>query len=502
MKRAVVLGVAFGAAAVAALGGYALTRPDPSQAVADGCPRDLAAILRRESPTWVYVNDRNAPATGPPPPTQWASGVVDAAVQPYLGAHPAGSDDPVSHDAYDFNVNVRADAGSAYLIGSGNDSGEGEETGRLHIERETAALPSFVWPEPGDRVSIRGSWVWDCGHWQPAGERTELHPYRALLVTRRVSARSLWGETEGDVYVSTEPTPAGVIADCAHATKGDREAFKRCLLTQPRWQDATGTYTIDLPLPAKPEGAGQPQLRVADTGSSTTPQLRTVRTATGYRVSFDLATPAGKRAIVAFQLFAGWTQTPATALPQHLRLRFRSLLVRRAMDPGCRNGSIGCVSVESTLDGQISKAPGEWNLYWDVAGIWGTWPPTVLSVHDGQVVPGRQTVDFYVPRNARWRVLTFARECDFGSLSFSDRTRPPAPCPRSSELGNPTSDDIPGITLSSFSSAAAGLGLHSAEPLAETSTCPKSNRHGCYAVSYVVTRVNDARQRAASQPRG
>src|SRR5947208_11605744 len=56
------------AAALCALGlcagaatAYVVTRPDPkTQAQADGCPRDLPAIFKREAPTWVYVSDRDA----------------------------------------------------------------------------------------------------------------------------------------------------------------------------------------------------------------------------------------------------------------------------------------------------------------------------------------------------------------------------------------------------------------------------------------------------------
>ena len=181
----VVAAIVAAAAAVAAFSG---TRPDPAtQAQADGCGRDVAGLFKKEQPTWVYVNDAAAPADAPAPPPQWARGVVSA-VPAWLGSHPTDVDDPVTHDSFDFLVNLKADAPYDFLLGgnpsasTGNFAGESEEAGRLHTEWEEAAFLSFAWPQPGDRVELLGSWVWDCGHWQGGGERTELHPFRSVWV--------------------------------------------------------------------------------------------------------------------------------------------------------------------------------------------------------------------------------------------------------------------------------------------------------------------------------
>src|SRR5262249_58779029 len=125
----------------------------------------------------------------------WASGLVSA-TPAWLGAHPASVDDPVTHDSFDFLINVKVDPQYDFLLGTGNFAGEAEETGRVHTEWEEKAFPSFAWPEPGDRVLLLGNWVWDCGHWAGGGERTELHPLRAVWVQRQaVSPRSATGET-------------------------------------------------------------------------------------------------------------------------------------------------------------------------------------------------------------------------------------------------------------------------------------------------------------------
>src|SRR5438874_2378271 len=82
------------------------------------------------------------------------------------------------------------------------------------LEREAQATPSFVWPEPGDLVTLNGFWVWDCDHYttgaaEVTGEETELHPFTALWVQRRTSPRSKTGETEADLFLTTDETTAG-----------------------------------------------------------------------------------------------------------------------------------------------------------------------------------------------------------------------------------------------------------------------------------------------------
>src|SRR5262249_49343983 len=164
--------------------------------------------------------DGTAPAVDPAPVDRWASGVVDSSV-PQLASHPAPNDLPFTHSAYDVNFNVRVDAASAGLLGGdaaartgnyalGGGGEEDEQTARLHVEREETSFPAFAWPEVGDPVRVRGAWIWDCGHWTPGGERTELHPFWVLWVQRALPARNALGEAEGDLLVTNAKTPAGV----------------------------------------------------------------------------------------------------------------------------------------------------------------------------------------------------------------------------------------------------------------------------------------------------
>jgi hypothetical protein len=476
-----------GVAAAAALAAYAATGPDPNaQAQADGCGRSLSGIFTRQQPTWVYVGDASAPATGPAPAPQWATGVVDTKPV-WLGAHPSDTDDPISHDSFDFLVNLKPDGKYESLLGTGNFAGEGEEAGRLHTEWEENAFAPFARPEPGDRVALLGNWVWDCGHWDGGGERTELHPLRAVWVQRGgLSPRSAAGEAEGDLLISTDATPAGESADCAHRTKGDRAAFEACLLAAPDRQSVNGSYSFTLPAPPRPSPSARLRVRVVDAGSTPgAPVVKAVPAGKGAAVTVTVAAPAGQRVVVAKEVFVGWTAAPP---PVHLRVAFERILVRRAMDPGCPATNPGCASVETTRKGQISKPPGEWVLYLDVAGVWRR--TKVFHAFDGQTLPVGQTFDVYVGRRQPWRVFVFARECDNGSLSAHSVTAPPAPCPRGTgEFLDLSGDDAPGSVFDRYASPAAGVGEHASNSLLPDSTCPPVNRRGCYRLTYRVTTV-------------
>ncbi|MDX6511148.1 MAG: hypothetical protein QOE36_652 [Gaiellaceae bacterium] len=498
-----------------ALAAYTLTRPDPAiDAVADGCQRDRGTIYTREAPEWAYVGDRATRATDPPPAPQWAEGVVNVnGANWFEASHPAGGDAPITHDAEDYNFNVLVDPAYADLVGgveparTGNFAGEGEETGRLHVEREMNAIPFFVWPTFGDRVRVQGSWIWDCGHFDPPGlERTELHPVRALWTQRTPSPSSPTGESEGDLFISTEKTPAGIEIDCAHRAKGDHAAFKACLLTEPRYEDAREwkgaaplpEYQFVLRAPPKPAGASALRARVVDRGSTSgvTASVRIV----GATAQVDVKTPspAGQRIVVAKQVFLGWTRVPARSLPLHLRVTFTRLHIVRAMDPGCPPSQPVCTSKESDRAGQISHSPGEWNLDLDVAGVWRAWSPVVVHARDGQIFRRPQRFDIYLPRSRGFGLTVFSRECDFGSGAFSSQAAAMFPCPTNpAEFGNPIGDDVPGWVAVRYGSAARSPGSYKGFPKRASSTCPASNVRGCYDVDWQIVRVPDERTRAA-----
>jgi hypothetical protein len=493
--RAVLLGAVLAASLAAALGALAgrgpEAPPDPQEAVLDGCGRDYLAQTQRQIPTWVYVGDRSDPATGPPPSPRLLIGVVGSRYVPALASHPTEEDLPTIHRSYDVNFDVKPDRAYTDLMGgsaaqhTGNFAGASPSTARIHVEREQAAFPSFAWPDPGDRVTLLGSWVWDCGHWTPAGERTEIHSYRALWVDRRQAARSPAGGSEGDLLISNDKTFAGVEADCAHRAKGAVPVFQSCLLVESEREDVGGVYHFKLRLPPRPSRHARLRLRVLDAGSSGPAALVKINA----RGVVTAAVPSGPQPVlVAKRVLARWT---TGRRPEHLRIRFTRLLVRRAMDPGCPNAQATCGSKQTTLGEQQSSPPGEWNVYLDAAGVWRMWGNGLLRVRDGQVVRHGPTLDVYLPRGRPWRLFVFTRECDWGALGNADgATHAMTPCPRSGEVGTFDGDDRPGYIIKRFRSPEASLGLHRSRPSSRAiTTCPPVNKLGCYELDYIVTRL-------------
>jgi hypothetical protein len=461
------------------------TAADPEvDARPDGCGRDYLAEVQKTGPNWVYVGDREAPASGPAPPQRRLEGLISSRYERDLSVHPTPEDVPTIHRSYDLNLNVLPDPAYRGLLGgsatvrTGNFAGQEESTGRVHVEREQGSLPFFAWPEAGDRVALVGSWVWDCGHWTGGGERTELHPFRALWVDRG---------GEGDLFLSSDKTFAGVEADCAHLAKGVVVAFQACLATEPSWQDLSGTYRFRLRLPKRPPGA-RLQLRVVDAGSTAgAPRARARLRGSDVDVTLKVDAKAGQRLVVAQRVVARWTGGAPT---DHVRVRFTRLLVRRAMDPGCPGGRNTCGSKETTHGEQVSAPPGEWNVYVDAAGVWKMWGTGLLRARDGQVFHGGPSFDLRLPRGRPWRVFVFTRECDFGSFGNADgHTHAMTPCPTSSEVGTFDGDDVPGYSLASFRSPAAALGAHRVRPRRAGSSCPAVNRLGCYELEFRVDRV-------------
>lgn len=472
--------------AAAAAWRLADVKPDPNvQAIADGCQRDTTKIYTGFAPNWAYVNDRDFAPGGATPAPQLVSGVVKGATG-LLASRVASSDDPITHHAYDVNIDVTVDSQDNFLTGVSRDTTP--EQGTIHMERESTSYPTWAWPQPGDRIQALGSWVWDCDHYQGRGEKTEFHPFRVAWVERnpeQPSPTSARGDAEGDLFMSTDATPAGQEAQCAHETKG-ADNFKQCAHAAPNWLSINGSYEFDVCAPQpRPKGSVF-TWRVVDRGSVNAPKVSLNPGNLGCgTILLSVDAPAGQRVVIAKQVYVGWSKPVPV---DHLRLHFDKLLVRRAMDPSCAPDQPTCpYANESTLLGQITSGPGEWQLMWSVDGIWGRWPGT-LAAKDGSTFAGSQSVDFYVRHGKPWTFVTLARECDFGALPGWDGLgHPTEPCPVSNEVGNSSGDDYPGaITLTYRGDA---LGRHVSDASTAGSTCPPSNVHGCYQLSYTVSRV-------------
>jgi len=491
-----VRGVVVAAAAVAlapatAVLARALAPPDPIvRAVADGCERSDTLLQTGRAPNWAYVYDADAPANGPAPPQRTTEGIVNSNGIPWYSPHVSGGDTPYSHSGYDLNMDLRLiDPGDADLIGSGNDATAGAdsgEAGRLHTEREAQATPFFVWPEPGDRVWIKGYWVWDCDHFTRSGaqaitgERTEIHPLTAIWTARASSPNSRTGEIEADLFLTTDKTEAGQHADCAHKTKHGQDAFKNCVATESNYVDMSGTYKFAL---RNPPGRGKLNVRIVDAGSVRAPQLKVNIGETN--AALALTIPAdGKRHVVAKRIFVS---RDVRQRVQHLRVTVDKVLIRRAMDPACLpQKAPPCGTPETTNEDQVSQGPtGEWIFYWDVAGVWSLWRPKVFHVRDGQTIRPRVSTDVWVPHGRAFRVLVWPRECDWGRLRLGGGDAL-VPCPTQPEVGTRSGDDVPGGMLATFDRP----GVKTLVPQWGIGTCPRAaNPRGCYAVTVRVRRV-------------
>ena len=138
---------------------------------------------------------------------------------------------------------------------------------------------------------------------------------RALWVERRFSPRSPTGEAQASLWYSNVRTAAGVIADCAHRTKGDEQAFKTCQLMErsgSSFADA-GSRTFELRAPARPRPRARLHVRLVDVGSSRgAPRPRVALTSRAARVTLRLV--SGRPVRVADDVFVGWTPTKNLSL--------------------------------------------------------------------------------------------------------------------------------------------------------------------------------------------
>jgi hypothetical protein len=191
------------------LGVVALWRPAPEACV--GVPYSQASPLTPASPAWAVSPDPSAPRGAPQisefvalcehrtpgvsqvvyayyPTCKWpevdpnyplvqASGTLEE-------IHLSRGDSPWLHESHDLLLDLDLDPASAWLAVGG-----GAWT-LLHVEAEAGAFPVEYRPVPGDRVTVAGRWVFDCGH----DPRTEIHP--AAVVASEYEG---WREEIGDV---------------------------------------------------------------------------------------------------------------------------------------------------------------------------------------------------------------------------------------------------------------------------------------------------------------
>ncbi len=101
-------------------------------------------------------------------------------------------DNFLNHDSQDQNFSIEVDPQYWSLISS---APEFSEPYRLGVEWERDSFPEAFWPALGDRVSVFGYWIHDCGH---PPFYTEIHPPVGIATQRRLP-----------VHIPSTPTDFG-----------------------------------------------------------------------------------------------------------------------------------------------------------------------------------------------------------------------------------------------------------------------------------------------------
>jgi hypothetical protein len=392
----------------------------------------------------------------------------------------------------------------------------------LHVEWESGVVPTFAWPDDGDRVSVWGQWVWDCGHWGQGfdfnppgandptaplthngdyllpgqteselngtpeaqnirGEQTELHPLEALVVTRANPYQAVKRESQTDAYISTRGTGAHAEQKCAHDLAPPAgqpfhgPAFTACVHnTANEYQSLSGrSFDFVVPAPRRPSPTSRLSYREVERIPShhATERVTTARDGLHVRITFDRV-PAGQLEDYGKSFFVGW-RGDRTSAPAHLRWTLEQVKVIHSLDPNPARPQ------------QSGGPPGEYNLYVDLNGFWNfvggrgptggvtggqprEWIPGLGAVTDGQVFSNvNRSVDFFVPPGRPVRLFVDARECDLPHMD---------PCVATGEVSD--GNDAPGDHADTFASVAAALGRHVLRPSS-----------GDYEMTYRVERV-------------
>ena len=247
-------------------------------AIADGC------VLGKEwLPHYVTVKSVTPPPGGL---TGWVR-----------YSHVANSDFPLDHDWHDFNFYVALDGSMMTGLNSranyinnnsfleysspatvnqkpwqspagGWLSNPGEQL--MEVEWDNSHVPQRFWAFAGDRVWLKGRYIWDCGHPDPeptqptipkgAAFHTEIHPPRAMALTR-LEPYQIPGDSGYSLTTRTYVYING-NSGLRNLTSSGASAVLSGNLDVPV---ATEDYKFEIDLPTRPSGvAGDPYYDVVE----------------------------------------------------------------------------------------------------------------------------------------------------------------------------------------------------------------------------------------------
>jgi hypothetical protein len=249
------------------------------------------------------------------------------------------------HTYYDWNFIVDVDKQYTYLLGRANlhknlESGRDNfGKGQFECEWDTAFLPSWAWPQVGDRVWLVGRWICDCGHPdENYKHRTEIHPPKAVACFRS-EAMNFTGN------------------------KGPTRANNAVLYIAQRggyWDQPINNqdYVFDLYLPPKPYAEAVPKWNVASKTGSLPVQPRIT--------PYPADNPRALRVVIPLKnvsphpeeygaiISAGWSDPRDTESKKIKRLRV----------------TVEKIFMDANLD---PHGKDEWYVYVGINGRWNVW---------------------------------------------------------------------------------------------------------------------------------
>ncbi len=193
-------------------------------------------------PSWVSAVKRDA-RTGAK--TRTITGVLTQ-------SRISGTDFPLKpwHHNYDWNYYVKTDTQFFYLSSPANHGYNAKtQSAIMECEWDSAFVPLWSRPMPGDRVQITGRWIYDCGHPIRSKHRSEIHPPKAVISFREETDKfsgnkGLSRASQAVVYIN-----------------GKGGYFNQRINDQ--------NYSFDMYLPPKPATSSTPKFRVRKKITST-----------------------------------------------------------------------------------------------------------------------------------------------------------------------------------------------------------------------------------------
>jgi hypothetical protein len=319
-------------------------------------------------------------------------------------SHPSTGDLPFDHDWHDANFYVDYDIPYGDQADIKNINSDANYTANanfldygpkevLHgpfpvpgqrlseVEWDSSHFPETFWPTAGDRFWMMGRYIWDCGHPDPPGYHTEIHPPTAVAFTRY--AKDITGEAAPNTL--TCQTRVYI-----HGKSGIKH-YDRFPLPDPAKFDnydspvATRNYDFKIDLPLNNSPNREPFAKLVDLPYGGPAPVFDLTEPGTVKVHYPLALgdPSPDRKFGAV-IVSGW-KTPVPDSPgfTKVKVEVEKIVIRKRHTPLCQ---------------------ADWNLYLNVNGQW-TKIPNTFGMIDGSIIPVNFSTTVDMPNTADARLI-------------------------------------------------------------------------------------------------